>query len=797
MSDNDDTNPGGNVINFASRTGHTGFNLTPVGPGGPGDPLGPVIAPPAAPAPGNGTGGTHQRRSPLQHLNQLPSPTLTALPVVATGNGQGGLPDTFRGPGRNPDRIGPRMGALSLAAILAVSVAALRGACIVLQDWRQRRMERAAENAPLREARAKHKLALAQAGFASTEAAAKNHAAAGQASAKHAQTMRGIGDKSAEQRAKDNGKKNKVPSSAEFGRKTAGGSGAKGGGAGGKGAGVGPGRSGKGPQSGKGGAAGLGNGGTKKTDAKGRDLKQNNARKDLAGLKKPVGPKTPDKPKSPMRTSQGAGSELKKKLRPGPQEKGKGRDLKQQPGKGNDRTRLPRALKDTAHKVADARLDKRRKNLDKPAAWKNDPKAAPKTAGPDPKKKRVDLTKNPNKVPSGRTKLWDAFKNDTQRAAKDRWNKRGGNHGTPPLWKNNKSRQKKNTKSAGPNPKAAGSGPAAPQGGKNAGGAQKPSTGPRNTHGAGRRTAWWAKARAQARRKANNGGCFPGGTPKGSTAGQGTQGANRGRQGAQPGPHGHVPHGGTGPGFNTNSGSGPRNTGGRRSPFENAGQAQPTTYTVEREDHVGAQAKTWQPDGIGQGQQALPAEGPLTLPAAPEPHAKRPGTSRPKEAHPMPPAAPMPVDPRITKARTQAARRGDAVIRQAKHMDARHATEITLDDALDEYGAFKDDAFKTHAACSKLSGRARKLRDTLEVFSEVLAAENNLIGVLFSGAMANLSESMDLVARMGDEMEISSLEAAEMSESADNDLNDAYRPITQATADAGLTTPSAPVHNQS
>ncbi|MFK8851230.1 hypothetical protein [Streptomyces sp. Ac-502] len=74
---------------------------------------------------------------------------------------------------------------------------------------------------------------------------------------------------------------------------------------------------------------------------------------------------------------------------------------------------------------------------------------------------------------------------------------------------------------------------------------------------------------------------------------------------------------------------------------------------------------------------------------------------------------------------------------------------------------------------------------------------HNLIGRLFTGSMARLSESMDLLARMADEMQISSLEAAEMAEAANDDLNDAYRPFTQATADAGLTTPSAPIHNQS
>lgn len=161
----------------------------------------------------------------------------------------------------------------------------------------------------------------------------------------------------------------------------------------------------------------------------------------------------------------------------------------------------------------------------------------------------------------------------------------------------------------------------------------------------------------------------------------------------------------------------------------------------------------------------------------------------------MPPASGRP-DPRITKARKQAARTGQQVTAQASHMDPMHETEITLDDAIDEYGDFKDDAFKTHDKCFKLAERARQLRDTLALFALELAQKHNLTGALFSGAMARLSESMDLLARMADEMQASSLEAAEMAEAADNDLNDAYRPYSIATADAGLSTPSAPIHNE-
>jgi hypothetical protein len=116
-------------------------------------------------------------------------------------------------------------------------------------------------------------------------------------------------------------------------------------------------------------------------------------------------------------------------------------------------------------------------------------------------------------------------------------------------------------------------------------------------------------------------------------------------------------------------------------------------------------------------------------------------------------------------------------------MAAEHATEITLDDAIDEYGAFKDDAFKTYDQTHKLADRAIRLRDILIGFAEELAVKHNLIGPLFAAAMARLAESMDLIARMSEEMQTSSLEAAEMAEAT-------------ATADAGLSTPSAPIHNE-
>lgn len=162
----------------------------------------------------------------------------------------------------------------------------------------------------------------------------------------------------------------------------------------------------------------------------------------------------------------------------------------------------------------------------------------------------------------------------------------------------------------------------------------------------------------------------------------------------------------------------------------------------------------------------------------------------------MPPA-PVPAakpDPRITKAKRQAARAATNTV--GRRMHAQHETEITLDDACDGADKLAKDAFKTHDQAAKLAGQARRLRDAWINLAERCATDNNLTGDLFTSAAIGFAESMELVARMSDEMHISSLEAAEKSETAGNELNDAYRPITQATADAGLTTPSAPVHNQ-
>ncbi|WP_234525967.1 hypothetical protein, partial [Streptomyces sp. MH192] len=675
------------VINFPQ----IGFNLNPNTPGTPAIPPPPAQPPTPTtdPAPAGPTGS---RRSPLDTIAALPSPGILQ-PALPTPAGlpptPGMVPDTFRNEPTS-DQVGPRLGALGLAATLAVAVAALRGTHTVLSTWWENRQARQLENGKLREARLKHRLA-----------------------------MENLAGKAGQQRAKNN----RVPSSSEFGRKSLGNRSSSGGGKGSSGkGGRGPGGSGSGSGSKSSGPGGRGPGSSpgsrrspKKHDTAGNGTRPgrknpgNGSGTGAGGGKDHARKNTP---KGPHRNSQGGGAALKK------QQKHTARH-----GKDGGRTSLPDALKHDTAKAAARRLKKRRKNSDKPALWaadKPNSSKTPKTKKPGPGSKNTTpkASPSPKAGPNGKTstkngktpnqapnRLDQAMWSDLKKKAQKRWKKRTKRDDrTPPIWASSK-------KTSG--------GPAGKK-------KQKPSPGgkgsKKNTGG-----TWWGKASNHAR-------------------------------GAQTPPR-------TGPA------SGPQ----RQSPFAHAAQSGGVTYTVVSEHIPGSRARIWQPT-------ALPA---------------RPGTTRPQEASmpPNPPARIPSGDPRLRKARHQAAR--TAIQTLGRHMDDQHATEITLDDALDQYTQFAEDGFTTHDQALKLADRARTLRSVLEDLAEDLAVNHNLIGPLFSTAMAHMAESMDLVARMADEMQTSSLEAAEGAEAAANDLNDTYRPYTAAAADAGLSTPSAPIHNQS
>ncbi|WP_329326692.1 hypothetical protein [Streptomyces sp. NBC_01689] len=220
--------------------------------------------------------------------------------------------------------------------------------------------------------------------------------------------------------------------------------------------------------------------------------------------------------------------------------------------------------------------------------------------------------------------------------------------------------------------------------------------------------------------------------------------------------------------------------GARRSADEdlhNATAYTETVITVERADRPGDQARRWEPTPAG-----AVTTGARSLPRSPvQPAGPRPGTttSTTKEATVGAPA------PRI---HMPAARTGGAA--------AEHLTEVTLDDVLDHLAASKARCFATYDQCAALAEQARKLRRSFEDLAEELTQRHNVIGRLTSRAMTRLAELMDVVARKAEQMRTESLNAAEAVETAHDAMHDAYRPVQQATADAGLDMPSARIHNE-
>lgn len=132
----------------------------------------------------------------------------------------------------------------------------------------------------------------------------------------------------------------------------------------------------------------------------------------------------------------------------------------------------------------------------------------------------------------------------------------------------------------------------------------------------------------------------------------------------------------------------------------------------------------------------------------------------------------------------------------APSMSAEHTTEVTLDDTLEVLEKLTQESFGAHDESVQLAAKAKELRAALEDLAADLQSRHNVIGRLTGRAMALLAESMDVLARKAEQMAVSSLAAAELSEASEQAMFDAYKPVQQATADAGLAVPSARVHNE-
>lgn len=129
-------------------------------------------------------------------------------------------------------------------------------------------------------------------------------------------------------------------------------------------------------------------------------------------------------------------------------------------------------------------------------------------------------------------------------------------------------------------------------------------------------------------------------------------------------------------------------------------------------------------------------------------------------------------------------------------MAAEHATEVTLDDTLKVLETLTQESFAAHDTSLQLAVKAREIRYALDELAADLRSRHNVIGQLTGAAMARLAESMERLSAKADQMAVSSLAAAELSEAAEQAMFDAYKPVQQATADAGLAVPSARVHNE-
>jgi hypothetical protein len=229
------------------------------------------------------------------------------------------------------------------------------------------------------------------------------------------------------------------------------------------------------------------------------------------------------------------------------------------------------------------------------------------------------------------------------------------------------------------------------------------------------------------------------------------------------------------PGGEAGPGWVPPPRGARRSAEESAAGAtadQDVTITVEWPDRPGGPTAARTPAGaLGR---AVPG-----LPRAPHrPAGPRPGTTSPTKG-----TAPM-ASPTVRLPATS----GGAA--------AEHMTDVTLDDVLDHLADSKRRCFDTYDECARLAAKATALKLQLAELAEELRERHNLIGHLTAAALTRLAEAMDLLARKATAMRGESLAAAEAVETAHDEMHDAYRPVQQAAADAGLSMPSARIHNE-
>ncbi|MFJ6509284.1 hypothetical protein [Streptomyces sp. NPDC091879] len=275
------------------------------------------------------------------------------------------------------------------------------------------------------------------------------------------------------------------------------------------------------------------------------------------------------------------------------------------------------------------------------------------------------------------------------------------------------------------------------------------------------------------------------GGPRTRRPSSGTNGRTARPGSAKAGPGGAAPGSGGRAGPGPRTGPDPGRSGPRSSPFDTDAAAS-VTITVEQVDPPGTHARRWEPDAIAEPRRQLPAHGTPVLSRAPQrPAGSRPGTTRRKDPIPMPPSASSSSFPVV-----------QVTPPPANAMAGRHATEISLDGAVKALTGLTTAGMETYDDCKQLMHQARRLFTELEVMANDLANHHNITGARTVRAMGVLMESVGMLAVNAERMAKSALNAAELAEAEEVAMERDYRPTQTAAIDAGLAAPSARIHNE-
>ncbi|MFG2623210.1 hypothetical protein ACGFXC_36950 [Streptomyces sp. NPDC048507] len=186
-------------------------------------------------------------------------------------------------------------------------------------------------------------------------------------------------------------------------------------------------------------------------------------------------------------------------------------------------------------------------------------------------------------------------------------------------------------------------------------------------------------------------------------------------------------------------------------------------------------------------------------------------SNRPQQPPPRPPAGAVgPARPGLPRAPQRAAGRrptttkpkgpfamgsAPATVSASGGIPAQHATEINLDQALRALSRLVGEGMDASDDAAGLARQARRLLTALDGMSKDLARVHNVRGPKTTTAMQNLMEIVQRLVKSADRMAKSALDAAEAAEAEEVLMARHYRPVQKATADAGLVTPSAAIHN--